>query len=193
MYAASRSKSNSETFSTSMHPSGTARQGGYRRHFGRSLPSGFPTQILYTRWTLFSNLFFFLAFDFRWFPFFLLPLLMRSLCRSLKVLRKLSLLSSSGCYICRMSCQQLYNEQKIQIILYTAIYMHVRFNYDNVSFKRGVTPQKMTVCGGGAGEKLRTWGAMVIRNGGSKNSTSPPPYLVKNERSLINPCGKNWD
>ena len=26
-------------------------------------------------------------------------------------------------------------------------------------------------------------GAMVIRNGGSKNSTSPP-YLVKNERSL---------
>ena len=95
MYAASRSKSNSETFSTSMHPSGTARQGGYRRHFGRSLPSGFPTQILYTRWTLFSNLFFFLAFDFRRFSFFLLPLLMRSLCRPLKMLRKLSLLSSS--------------------------------------------------------------------------------------------------
>ena len=69
MYAASRSKSSSETFSTSMHPSGTARQGGYRRHFGRSLPSGFPTEILYTRWTLFSNLFFFLAFDFRRFSF----------------------------------------------------------------------------------------------------------------------------
>ena len=32
---------------------------------------------------------------------------------------------------------------------------------------------------------MRTeWGvAIVIRNGGSKNSTSPP-YLVKNERSL---------
>ena len=70
MYAASRSKSNSETFSTSMHPSGTARQGGYRRHFGRSLPSGFPTQILCTRWTLFPNHFFFLAFDFRQFSFF---------------------------------------------------------------------------------------------------------------------------
>ena len=74
---------------------GKARQGGYRRHFGRSLPSGFPTQILHTRWTLFSNLFFFLAFDFRRFSFFLLPLLMRSLCRPLKMLRKLSLLSSS--------------------------------------------------------------------------------------------------
>ena len=59
MYAASRPKGNSETFSTSMYPSGTARQGGYRRHFGGSLPGGFPTQILYTRWTLFSNLFFF--------------------------------------------------------------------------------------------------------------------------------------
>ena len=52
--------------------------------------------------------------------------------------------------------------------------MRVRFNYDNVSFERGVTPQKMTVCGGGAGENMRTGGAMVIRNGGSKNSTSPP-------------------
>ena len=41
-----------------------------------------------------------------------------------------------------MSCQQLYIEQKIQIILYTAKYMHVRFNYDNVSFERGVTPKK---------------------------------------------------
>ena len=88
-------KSNSETFSTPMHPSGTARQGGYRRHFGRSLPSGFPTQILYTCWTLFSNHFFFLAFDFRQFSFFLLPLLMRSLCRPLKMLQKLSSLSSS--------------------------------------------------------------------------------------------------
>ena len=159
MYAASRSKSNSETFSTPMHPSGTARQGGYRRHFGRSLPTGFPTQILYTRWTLFSNLFFFLAFDFRWFPFFLLPLLMRSLCRSLKVLRKLSLLSSSGCYICRMSCQQLYNEQKIQIILYTAIYMHVRFNYDNVSFKRGGHPPKNDRLWGGGRRKIEDLGS----------------------------------
>ena len=43
-----------------------------------------------------------------------------------------------------MSCQQLYIEQKIQIILYTAKYMHARFNYDNVSFERGggVTPKK---------------------------------------------------
>ena len=48
-----------------------------------------------------------------------------------------------------MSCQQLYIEQKIQIILYTAKYMHVRFNYDNVYFERGGHPQKMTVCGGG--------------------------------------------
>ena len=31
--------------------------------------------------------------------------------------------------------------------------MHVRFNYDNVSFggSGGVTPQKMTVFGGGGG------------------------------------------
>ena len=36
-----------------------------------------------------------------------------------------------------MSCQQLYIEQKIQIILYTAKYMQVRFNYDNVYFERG--------------------------------------------------------
>ena len=52
-----------------------------------------------------------------------------------------------------MSCQQLYIEQKIQIILYTAKYMHVRFNYDNVSFESwgggGSHPPKMTVSGGG--------------------------------------------
>ena len=41
-----------------------------------------------------------------------------------------------------MSCQQLYIEQKIIIILYTAKYLHVKFTYDNVSFERGVTPQK---------------------------------------------------
>ena len=41
-----------------------------------------------------------------------------------------------------MSCQQLYIEPKIIIILYTAQYLHVKFNYDNVSFERGVTPQK---------------------------------------------------
>ena len=52
-----------------------------------------------------------------------------------------------------MSCQQLYIEEKIQIILYTAKYMHVRFNYDNVYFERGGHPQKMTVCGGGGYEK----------------------------------------
>ena len=52
--------------------------------------------------------------------------------------------------------------------------MHVRLNYDNVSFEKGESPQKID----------RLWGGgMVIRNGGSKNSTSPP-YLVKNERSL---------
>ena len=70
MYATSRSKSNSETFSTSMYPSGTERQGGYRRHFGTSLPNGFPTQILYARWTLSFIHFFILAFDFRQFSFF---------------------------------------------------------------------------------------------------------------------------
>ena len=51
-----------------------------------------------------------------------------------------------------MSCQQLYIEQIIQIILYIAKYIHVRFNYDNVSFERGGGhPQKMTACGGGGG------------------------------------------
>ena len=50
-----------------------------------------------------------------------------------------------------MSCQQLYIEQIIQIILYIAKYIHVRFNYDNVSFERGGHPRKMTACGGGGG------------------------------------------
>ena len=71
-----------------------------------------------------------------------------------------------------MSCQQLYIEQKIQIILYTAKYMHVRFNYDNVSFERGGSPPKNDRLWGGD-EKL-SGGGMVIRNGGSKNSTNPP-------------------
>ena len=68
--------------------------------------------------------------------------------------------------------------------------MHVRFNYDNVSFeRRGATPKKWPSLGGGGGGDMRKnedWvgGAMVIRNGGSKNSTSLP-YLVKNERSLM--------
>ena len=53
-----------------------------------------------------------------------------------------------------MSCQQLYIEEKMQIILYTAKYMHVRFNYGNVSFERGGGhPQKITVLGGGGMRK----------------------------------------
>ena len=55
-----------------------------------------------------------------------------------------------------MSCQQLYIEEKMQIILYTAKYMHVRFNYDNVSFEMGGggrSPKKMTVFGGGQEKK----------------------------------------
>ena len=53
-----------------------------------------------------------------------------------------------------MSCQQLYSEEKMQIILYTAKYMHVRFNYGNVSFERGGgSPQKITVLGGGGMRK----------------------------------------
>ena len=52
-----------------------------------------------------------------------------------------------------MSCQQLYSEEKMQIILYTAKYMHVRFNYGNVSFERGGHPQKITVLGGGHEKK----------------------------------------
>ena len=88
-------------------------------------------------------------------------------------------INRSGCYICRMSCQQLYIEQKIQIILYTAKYMHVRFNYDNVSFESWggrVTPKKWPSLGGGGLRENEDWvgGAMVIRNGGSKNSTSTP-------------------
>ena len=55
-----------------------------------------------------------------------------------------------------MSCQQLYIEEKIQIILYTAKYMHVRFNYDNVSFeRRGGHLRKMTVFGVGGGGGMR--------------------------------------
>ena len=56
-----------------------------------------------------------------------------------------------------MSCQQLYIEEKIQIILYTAKYMHVRFNYDNVSFeRRGRSPpenDRLWWGGGGGDEK----------------------------------------
>ena len=65
--------------------------------------------------------------------------------------------------------------------------MHVRFNYDNVSFeRRGGSPPKNDRLwwGGGGGMRKNEGGAMVIRNGGSKNSTSLP-YLVKNERSLM--------
>ena len=61
-----------------------------------------------------------------------------------------------------MSCQQLYIEEKMQIILYTAKYMHVRFNYDNVSFEMGgggEVTQKNDRLWGGPGEKMRTeWG-----------------------------------
>ena len=51
-----------------------------------------------------------------------------------------------------MSCQQLYIEEKIEIILYTAKYMHVRFNYDNASFGGGggVTQKNDRLWGGGA-------------------------------------------
>ena len=107
MYAASRSKAIrklSQRRCTLQVPRRHCRESNKTRqstkkslkfHFRRSLPSGFRTQILYTRWTLFSNLSFCLAFNFRRFSFFLLPLLMWSLCRPLKMLRKLSLLSSS--------------------------------------------------------------------------------------------------
>ena len=54
--------------------------------------------------------------------------------------------------------------------------MHVRFNYDYVSFERGGMRKNENWVGGGGG-------GMVIGNGGSKNSTNPP-YLVQNERSL---------
>ena len=81
-------------------------------------------------------------------------------------------INRSGCYICRMSCQQLYIEEKIQIIFYTDICMSGLITI-------------MSLLKGGAWEKMRTeWGGgMVIGNGGSKNSTNPP-YLVQNERSL---------
>ena len=64
-----------------------------------------------------------------------------------------------------MICKQLYIEQIIQIILYTAKYIHVRFNYD-VSFERGGHPQKITVCGGGGGH-VKKWG---LSGGGHGNS-----------------------
>ena len=39
---------------------------------------------------------------------------------------------------------------------------------------------------GGRGKKFSYWGGVMQRsNDTSKNSTSPPPHLVKNERSLI--------
>ena len=133
------------------------------------IPSGFPTQILYTRWTLFSNLFFFLAFDFRrfsrseidfslfWFSIFFYVWKIVKKCLS-KWTEFIFWINRSGCYICRMSCQQLYIEQKIQIILYTAKYMHVRFNYDNDSFERGLTQKNDRLWGGGGGmRKNEDW------------------------------------
>ena len=54
-----------------------------------------------------------------------------------------------------MSCQQLYIEQKIQIILYTAKYMHVRFHCDNVSFERGSHPKNHRLWGGGGGREKK--------------------------------------
>ena len=67
-----------------------------------------------------------------------------------------------------MSGQQLYIEEKIQIILYTVKYMHVRFNYDNVSFeRRGGHPPKMTVFGGGGGGYEKKWGLSGRGHGNS--------------------------
>ena len=80
IYGASRLFSNSATSSTLTHSSGMAREGGYTKHSARSLPSGFPTQMPYTRWTLFASRFFFLSFDFLRFSFFLRLLLICSLC-----------------------------------------------------------------------------------------------------------------
>ena len=57
-----------------------------------------------------------------------------------------------------MSCQQLYIEQKIQIILYAAKYMHVGFNYHNVSFERGGHPPKNDRLWEGGMRKKRTEG-----------------------------------
>ena len=70
--------------------------------------------------------------------------------------------------------------QMNQIILYIAKYIHVRFNYDNVSFERGGHPQKMTACGGGGGRgHEKKWGlsggATVIRNGVQKIPPAPLP------------------
>lgn len=71
MYAATRTNSNAETFSTSMHPPRTVYGREIQRYFGRSLPNKFPTQILSASKTLISNLFFYLSTDFRRFSFFL--------------------------------------------------------------------------------------------------------------------------
>ena len=87
--------SNSATSSTLTHSTGMAREGGYTRHSARSLPSGFPTQMPYTRWTLFASRFFFLSFDFHWFSFFLRLLLICSLCMPLYIVWKRFLFSSN--------------------------------------------------------------------------------------------------
>ena len=95
IYGASRLFSNSATSSTLSHSSGMAREGGYTRHSTRSLPSGFPTQMPCTRWTLFASRFFFFLFDFLRFSFFLRLLLICSLCMPLYIVWKLFLYSSS--------------------------------------------------------------------------------------------------
>ena len=58
-------------------------------------------------------------FSFSWFSIFFNVWKIVKNCLS-KWTESIFWISRSGCYICRISCQQLYIEQKIQIILYTA-------------------------------------------------------------------------
>ena len=69
MCSLSRLNNDVATSSTWIYSSGTARLGGCTMNNGR-FPSGFPTQIPWTRWTLFPVCFLFLSFSFLWFPSF---------------------------------------------------------------------------------------------------------------------------
>ena len=73
MYTCSISRLNNDVAasSTLVYFSGTARLGECTMNYGR-FPNGFPTQIPWTRWTLFSVRFLFFSFSFLQFGFFLL-------------------------------------------------------------------------------------------------------------------------
>ena len=105
MYSLSRLNNDEATSSTLTYFSGKARLGGCTMNYGR-FPSGFPTQIPWTRWTLFSVRFLFLSFSFLRFSFFL-PLLMCGLCMPLNTDAVITSLLMFWCFLVNLASTHL--------------------------------------------------------------------------------------